>query len=408
MSHARIVTAALVAGLATAIVPPSHAASAGDAGPSLVIPLVQYDGAADSDVYVENHEQHDVEVALRWVGEPASSTPGLRICRKETLLAGHLTWLRPDQSCSLSRTNELGMLVILATKPSGVARLSARGNIAVKGGGKVMVDGLPLADLESTSVVHVASGLTSDPSGTVFPPSTTDCLFGTFFDGSGAGGALVRFGLRDSDRQPLGKDVLAAVKPFSLTRFSDVFKLVGAPPAAYDNVRAVFAPTGGGDAVVGYCLTTATTPQGETRAYTLARVDEPEQGTRRRIVSVASTPEAQGGRNFRIDPSQTQVSHGLFVQHPDRFRCAVGSAGGSGELVLTVVSPDGVSLGGQTASTGWLDTGPRGQTNRGEAGLWALEVPWAAGALRSRPLDYVISCESGNGVSLADELFRLP
>ncbi len=408
MSHARIVTAALVAGLATAAAPPSRAASAGDAGPSLVIPLVQYDGAADSDVYVENHEQHDVEVQLRWVGEPASSTPGLRICRNEILLARHLTGLRPVNSCSLSHTNEFGMLVILATKPSGLARLSARGNIAVKGGGKVMVDGLPLADLESTDVVHVVGGLASDPSGSLFPPSTTDCLFGTFFDGSGVGGAVVRFGLRDSDGRPLGKDVLAAAKPFSLTRFSDVFKLVGAPPAAYDDVRAVFAPGGGGDAVVGYCLTTAPTPQGETRAYALARVDEPEQGTRRRIIKVVSTPEVLGGRSFRLDPSLSKVSHGLFVQHPDRFRCAVASASGGGELVLTMVSPDHVFFGGQTASTGWLDTGPRSQTNRGQAGLWGLEVSWAPGATRSRPVEYVISCESGNGVSLADQLVRVP
>jgi hypothetical protein len=272
------------------------------------------------------------------------------------------------------------------------------------------IDGLPLASLESTDVVHVVDGLTWDPTGATTPHFTTDCLFGTFFDGSGAGGSIVRFGLRDGDGQPIGKDVLTAIKPFSLERFPDVFRLVGAPAQPFENVRAVFAPAGGGDSALGYCVATAKTQAlqgfGQTLVYRLAQVDEPREQTRRRSISVASTPEVRGGAPFRIDPTDQTIVHGLFVRHPDRFSCGIQAPD---DLFLALVPPDGAArFGGNSGLTGWFDTGPRSTVNRGISGLWVLEVSWGTRAQRSSPVDYAISCRSGNGTSLADELVALP
>jgi hypothetical protein len=359
-------------------------------------------------VFVENHESHAVDVQLRWVGEGSSGSPGLRLCGNQRLAANSLTQLRFDAACGLSSQDERGMAVVLATTPSGLVRLSARGVIALLGGGSIVIDGLPLASLESTDVVHVVNDLSSDPTGATAPAFTTDCLFGMLFDGSGAGGSIVRFGLRDGDGQPIGKDVLTAVKPFSLERFRDVFSLVGAPAQPFENVRAIFAPAGGGDSALGYCVATARTslPQGQTLVYTLAQVDEPLEQTRRRSISVMSTPEVQRGARFRLDPAESEVVHGLFVRHPDRFSCGVQA---SDELFLALIPPDGAArIGGASGLTGWFDTGPRSTVNDGISGLWALEVSWGTGALRNRPVDYALSCRSGNGMSLADELVRMP
>jgi hypothetical protein len=400
----RTVLVVLTAALSVASSRPAAAASAGDAGAALVVPYVELSSGPRTratNVFVENHESLAAQVQLRWVGEGSSSSPGLRICGNRTLAGGSLTRLDYAAACSLSGTDDRGMLILLATSSAGLARLSARADMVLLGGGSLTIDGLPLASLVSTETVHVVTGL---PLGsTIASGFTTDCLFGTFFDGSGSGGSLVRFGLRDGDDQPLGRDVLLAVKPFSLTRFEDVARLVGAPPNTPE-IRAVFSPAGGGDAVVGYCLSQAATPKGQTLAYSLAQVDEPLEETRRRSVSVASTPEVQGGAAFQITPTESTVFHGVFLRHPDTFSCGVAAADA---LVLAVVPPDGATrIGGTSNTTGRLDTGVRGSINAGVAGFWGLEVSWDPGARRTAPVTYTISCRSGNGSSLADELFR--
>jgi len=412
MSRTRSFALALTVAVASASAPQAPAASASDAGARVVVPFVQYDQATETLVFVENHETRDVEVQLRWVGERRSSSPGLHVCGRFLLAAGSLTSFDLRQSCNLVGSDELGTLVALVTNASGVARVSARGRVDLldlANGGvlqTLMVDGLPLGALDATDSIHVASGLRHDPTGAAGAPVTTDCFFGTFFDGSGAGGVLARLGLRDRDGQVLGSDIYFALRPFELVRFEDVFKLVGAPAGPWDDVRATFFPGGAGDAVLGYCMATQAQPGkgARTMALSVAQVADPQDETRRRSVSVNSTPEAQGGAPFALQPAEQRVVHGLFVGHPDRLSCGVSS---SDALVLKAVSPDGaVSVGGTGSQTGWFDAGPRGQIAAGFSGLWGLEVSWDPSAARTAPASYTISCRSGNGVSLADELFR--
>jgi hypothetical protein len=412
MSRTRSFVLALTAALVSVSAPPSHAASASDAGARVVVPFVEYDKATETLVFVENHEGRAVEVQLRWIGERRSGSPGLRICGRFLLAADSLTSFDLRQSCSLPGTDDLGMLVAMVTNQAGLARISARARVDLLDPvmglvlQTLMVDGLPLGALDTTDSIHVASGLRHDPTGAAGAPVTTDCFFGTFVDGSGAGGVLARLGLRDRDGQVLGSDIYFALRPFELLRLEDVFKLVGAPSGPFDDVRAAFFPAGGGDAILGYCRTAQTQPTkgARTLALTLAQVADPQDETRRRSVSVNSTPEAQGGAAFALQPAGRRVVHGLFVGHPDRLSCAISS---SDALVLKAVSPDGaVTVGGTGSQTGWFDAGPRGQVAGGFSDLWGLEVSWDPGAARTGPVNYTLSCRSGNGVSLADELFR--
>ena len=412
MFPTRLLALALTATLVAAGAPVTRATSADDAAARVVVPFVQYDKATQSLVFVENHELRNVEVQLRWVGERTSGSPGLRICGKVILPPGSLsTFDLRAGPCVLPGADDLGMLVLIVSNQAGVARVSARGRVDLLDPVKglvlqtLMVDGLPLGALDNTDSIHVASGLRSDLTG-AGASLTTDCFFGTFIDGSGAGGVLGRLGLRDRSGQPLGSDVYFSLHPFELMRFQDVFKLVGSPAGPFDDVRAEFFMGGAGDAVLGYCLGVQTQPTkgARTLALALAQVAEPQEETRRRSISVTSTPEAQGGASFALAPGETRVVHGIFARHPDRLSCSVSA---SDALILTAVSPDRtLTFGGTTSQTGWFDAGPRGQIAAGFDDLWGLEVSWHPGAARTAPVNYTISCRSGNGVSLADELFR--
>lgn len=387
-----------------------RAASSDDSGGRLVVPLVWQDKETDTTVFLTNHEPRAVKVQVRYVGERSGPNPGLRSCGTLPLAATSRTALNVASLCGLQSPGP-GMVVFVHVD-GDVVRLSAQARIdTVSSGttdilGSLTVNGLPLGALDTTENRHVVSGLRQNAPGA--PATVTDCFFGGLFDGSGYGGMVGRLDLSDDRGQLLGSR-LFTVKPFELVALRDVFALVGAPPGPHTGVRADVVWTGGGDALVGYCVAARAGAKkfDRTLALDLAQVAEPNDELRKREIAVSETPTLGA---FALPPPlpfvNPRVTHGLFLRHPDRATCGVASDDPNNPMVITAVSPDGSqTFGGQSSRTPEFGGSPRGAVNAGVADLWALRIEWAPGASAAGGTKYRIDCRSGNGTSLADVVF---
>jgi hypothetical protein len=405
-----IAAAVLMTGAAAS----AFASSADDAGSSLVVPLAVKQGVFVTSLYVENHEPHPVRVVLMHVPVRGSMAPlpakPPRYCRRAAgtsliLAAQSVSLVDVDLECDLQGRSFFGALLLVSRDTAGLGRISARAVIDVDNRQALMVDGIPLAYLDTTENIHVVGGLGWDP-GVTNATVTTDCFVGTLYDGSGAGGAIGRLTLRDATGQPLGRDRYFQMRPLDFLHLEDVLTAAGVPQGLYTGVTAEIGLTGGGDAVFAYCRTDRqdgfgnTSGRMNTFALHTAQVANPQEETRRRDFSAMSSP----GKTFELIPTapgtpNTPNLHGLYVRHPDVVRCGVASGE---DLVLTAVSPDR----SQSFSVG-NDTGlfaAMAQSHVDQNDLWGLEVSFGPAATMSGPVAYSIRCTSGNGTSLADIL----
>jgi hypothetical protein len=399
------VVAALVATPALA-----SASSIDDSAARVVVPLVVAEKGVVSSVFVTNDETRAIKVQVRYVGERYSAAPGLRMCGSITLPASTQVTLDVSQQCQLPADPGAGMLVLIETD-AVVARISARARIdtlSMTGDvlGTLPVVGLPLGAVDTTENVHVVQGLRWQGGG--MPGNTTDCFFGALFDGSGYGGMVGKLTLRDAFGQDLGS-LLFNLRPLELFALRDVFKAAGVSGGPYEGVRAEIVWTGGGDAVLGYCVSNRDgAVKGErTLAFEPAQVAEPNDELRKRAVVASETPSLGA---FTLGPSLPTSNprgvHGVYVRHPDRLSCSVISSDPHRVMFITAISPDGTQqIGGTSPTTTEFGNVPRGSIAAGVADLWALEVRWAPGTFTGSHTKYRIECRSGNGTSLADFLF---
>jgi len=407
-----LVLAALLSGGAQAV-----AGGVDHSAAQVVLPFLAFDGQFEPRVTLENHETHDVDVEMIYVGERSSHSPGRHLCRPLPNVPA-LSAIEVDvrAACGLS-SSDMGMLLFVSRDRAGVGRISARAVVQTfnpfatgafgPAGPAFAADAIPLAQLDTTADIHVVPGLRSDPGASNLV--TTDCFFGTFFDGSRSGGVLGRLTLKDDAGSRLGRDRLFTLKPFELVRFHDVFALVGAPAVAWEGVRAEFGLAGGGDTVLGYCLAESGLGRNSFK-MTLAQVAEPQEETRRRSLSAASIPDVQAGGTlpFSFDftsATKPKALHGLYVRHPDVVQCSVRGDGGE-PLVIRAVAPDRTTIPSVVdGSTGEFGTSVQGY--QGPADLWGLEVSWSTSAATPPAVaSYSIGCRSGNGTSLADQIIR--
>jgi hypothetical protein len=400
---------AVLAALAAAPVL-SSASSIDDSAARVVVPLVVREKGVDSAVFVTNDETKAVKVQVRYVGERTSAAPGLKICGSLSVPAMAQVPLDVNVLCSLPADPGPGMLVLIEMDP-GIARISARARIDTRSPttgavlGTFAVTGLPLGAVDTTSNLHVVQGLRWDAS---VPGNTTDCFFGSLFDGSGFGGMVGRLTLKDDRGLDLGSQ-LFNLRPFELVALRDVFKLVGAPAAKYEGVHAEIVWTGGGDAVLGYCVASRDgADKGDrTLAFEPALVADPNDEVRKRVFVASGTP-ALGpfGLGPTLPLNHPLARHGVYVRHPDRLTCGVASSDPNASMVITAVSPDGVQhIGGTSARTPEFGGSPRGSVAGGVADLWGLEVEYKPGTSSFGFVKYSLDCRSGNGTSLADLVF---
>lgn len=381
------------------------ASTADNAGSQVVVPFVAYDKTTTTGVFVQNYAVNPVTLQVRYVGERSSAAPGMRMCGNIVVGSVSVVELDLRTTCSLGGTDDLGMVVFVSLIKNGTAALSASARVEVDGislGRETfLVDGLPLGALDSTDSVHQVMGLRSEPANGVGFPVTTDCFVGSLFDGSQTGGMIGRLGLKDELGNPIGSDQYFALRPFELVRLRDVFTKAGLS-GSFTGARAEITLTGQGDAFLGYCRTEAASAVGNSYAIALAQVVESRDEMRKRRAFAQVTPGVQlAGRRFTIPTTATRMLHGVYIRRPDMVRCGVSSADA---LTITAVAPDGTRIGGTTFSTGDIATPLSGY--QGINDLWGLEVSWDPNAKKTQDATYSLSCRSGNGTSLLDQLDR--
>lgn len=394
---------------AAALAPAAHA-SVDETASRVLVPFVWRDKGAATRLLVTNHEPVDVKVQVRYVGERQGPAPGHKVCGSVNLAAARLTDLDYAALCGLP--SDPGQGAVLLIQISGdVARLSARARIdslspttgAVLG--TFTVQGLPLGALDTTENEHVVQGLR--PSSPMSAGVTTDCFFGSAFDGSGRGGMVGRIDLRDAGGALVGSR-LFALRPLELLALRDVFALLGVPPGTGPGLRADVVWSGFGDAVYGYCLAShaGATKTDRTFAFEPMQVADPKDDLRRRDMKAAETPFLMPFQMPGLPFGPTAVAHhGVYLRHPDVVSCGVASGDPNAPMRITAVAPDGTRIGGQSPRTPEFATVPHGSVSVSGHEMWGLEVEWMPGNIPVGVVPYSLDCRSGNGASLADFLF---
>lgn len=385
-------------------------ASTDETASRVLVPLVWRDKMVATRLFVTNHETFDVKAQVRYVGERGGPVPGLKVCGSVNLLAGRLTDLDYAAVCQLPPDPGQGAVVLIQNS-GGVARLSARARLdaisPMTGAilGTFPVQGLPLGALDTTENQHVVQGLR--PGSPMSASVTTDCFFGSTFDGSGKGGMVGRLDLLDAGGGLLGS-TLFTLRPFELLALRDVFTLLGISPSVGPGVRAEVVWSGFGDAVYGYCLAAhAGAKKGDrTYGFELMQVANPNDDLRRRDMMASDTPFLSPFLMPGLPFGTTAVAHhGVYLRHPDRITCGVASGDPNAPMRITAVAPDGTRIGGQPSRTPEFATVPHGSVSMSGHEMWGLEIEWVPGNVPPGVVPYTIDCRSGNGASLADFLF---
>jgi hypothetical protein len=316
--------------------------------------------------------------------------------------------------CQLNGPDDVGTLTVFDTQGGTVARLSGVARIEVLDGqGQpdfgFTVDGIALGALEGSDSVHVVAGVRNGPSLGGPGSYRTDCFVASFYDktGSGLAGEIT---LKDRDGRPLGSPVWFNLHAWELVRIKDVFGQAGVP-STFQQARAEVTLSGFDPSVLGYCLVVDTANRrSPATSFHLGKVVAPALETRRRLVDAESTPGVTpAGATFDFPAGGTIVAHVLHVRTPDLLSCSLDRS----ELLLTLVSPDKQQIiGGTSNAVAEFFTGERSAVGSrwhgpGWTDPWGLEVRWNPNVPRAAgPVPYRVHCRSGNGVSLADEVFR--
>lgn len=383
-------------------------ASVDETGSRILVPLVWTEPLVATNLHVANHLPFPLKVQVRYVGERSSTAPGYRVCGTLTLPASQLTPLDYVPFCGLPADPGQGA-VVLVYEGTGVGRISARARIDTISGmtnqilGTFAVNGIPLGALDTTQNVHVVQGLRpASPQSTAV---TTDCFFGSVFDGSGKGGMVGELALVDSEGHQLGTRFVN-LRPFDLVAVRDVFALFGVPAGVGPGVKAEVRWSGFGDAVYGYCLAghAGKLKYERTIGFELMQVADPNDHLRRRETAAVDTPFL--GRFQTWGSPSMVIRHGVYLRHPDIVSCGVTTADPAAQLVVTAVAPDRTMVGGLLPRTPDFATVPHGSVSVSGHELWGFEVRWRPGApIPPDPVEYTVDCGSGNGTSLADFLF---
>lgn len=387
-----------------------------------------------TELNIHNPNPVSIRVEVTFKGAVGSATTGSRQCISVILAAGETAERRLWGLCqfALNPGRNFGRLELTSllggsnSSPSD-AIFMANARLYFPGRAFFTVEGFPEGNLSGNRFA-VVTGLKSDPSNTQW---RSVCRGAALNDPTG-----VNVRLFDGTGNPIGNVAGAPLDPpngLEMQTFDDVFTAVGAPPANYENVTALFSSTLGaaGPGIFAFCILNDV-PTGE-RAFTVAKyLDNHDEGRQ----YVTDVNETAYGAAFEVSAEIKEYRmtawsnlHVAYFQHPDRIHCNLfygGTTGGHNTfdgLQMRLIDPEGTEVVRRDVMTGMdfrLDLEEKPVTNRGRNGRWVIEVgpdraylgDCDAGDLWLRECQpskverqpYRLVCSSGNGHNQLDPI----
>lgn len=394
----------------------TEAQTSAGSGSVLVFPVVAFTATFTSEITVQNPNGNAITLDLDYYESNNAHDPGFHDCGTFTVPAGQSLAFTMNAKCPAEvGTTHFGMLILRHDDPANQLDLFyaySRAQTAAAVG--FSIEGFPIGGFSGD--ISYAIGLKNSSTS---PFYATNCYVAalaepitytlTLYNGTDA-----------AEAAPLGT-VTASIPAFDSHRYTDVFARLGAG-TDNTNVKAKFSVAatdvnGTVPAYIGFCTVQESVTFSADFRIAKSR-DALDQRQKRKTCygqsacGTLTVPPTQVS-----DPSSVRNVHSMFIAQPDFVRCdLVGPSNALLEIrlrepgdtfassVFVPVTPYDTTpfqnAGSGHPSYFYIYTGERTEWNNGQTARWLIDVQAIDGQSSSPPLDYGITCKSGNGVSV--------
>lgn len=375
------------------------------AGTVIVVPLVSHSTSFKTEIFVRNPNMVDITLNVRFYDTLLLPAPGQRPCSQFVVPAGRTLSFTLDAQCTFNVANShFGMVVLDDSANPKLNVFYAFARIQNPSGIGFSAEGFPAGNF---------SGSNSDVVGLkrqgAAPGYQTNCFVGAL--GEAVAYSITLFdGATDA---AVGSAVTGSLVPYQTVRYLDIFAAAGASAGDHLNVRARFSTsTANFPALVGFC-----TVQENNTFGADFRIAKSRDALNNREKRMTCYSQDVCGTVSPTSPTQiTNASfkniHTMLIEQPDFVQCQLVSPR-LGELQMQLRQPGDVfaatkfvppagpyNSGGAGATSFYTFTGDRSTINGGTATRWFIDVSFRSGGTQVVPIDYGITCNSGNGVSV--------
>jgi len=387
-----------------------HAQTTAGAGTVLVIPLVAQTVSYTTEVFVRNPNAGTMTIAVKFYEAKTSGTPGLRTCTNLSVAAGITTSFALNAQCTLDASNHHGMILLEDLSNPKVNPFFAFSRTQTPGGNGFSVEAFPAGNFSGQQAGVL--GLKRQAGAPIYQ---SNCFVGAL-------GEAVDYTITLSDGATgtqIGNPVTGSLLPYEMIRSLEIFALASAPAGDHFNVRAVFNNTNAGEpAFVAFCTVQESTFFGAD--FRIAKSSDSEDRRQKRLTCYSQDTcgtAITGAGSTAINDVTRKNIHSMFVAPPDYISCQLVSArvsdlemqvrGPGGDVFLSPIFPSsaGFDSGGSGKTSFYIFTGHRNaysaiNGNDGQTSRVFIDVSFREGGSPAVPIEYGITCTSGNGVSV--------
>jgi hypothetical protein len=366
------------------------------AGSVIVVPVVAQTSSYNSEIFVRNPNSAPITLNVKFYEALTSATPGLRPCNQLTVPALLTVQFTLPGQCTLGAGNHHGMLLLEDAASEKIDIFYAYSRSQTPSGNGFSVEGFPAGNF---------SGAPSDAIGlkrqAAAPVYQTNCFVGAL--GEAISYQIV---LRDGSTNAVIGAISNTLQPYEMRRHLDVFAEAGAAAGDYANVRANFSVSqANAPAYVGFCTVQESTFFGAD--FRIAKSEDALDNRQKRLTCFA---QDSCGTASTINPAtitnvtRKNIHWSIFAQ-PDYVKCELVSDR-LADLEMQLRAPGDVFTspviaGGSGQTSFYIFTGHRGDPlTLGVDTRWFIDVSFREGGNATVPINYGITCHSGNGITV--------
>ena len=377
----------------------AHAQSTAGSGSVLVVPVAAATASYTTEVTVRNPGTSPITLNVDFHEATGSAVPGLRSCAQLVVAANETKPFQLASQCTLGGGSHFGLLILEDAAAQKTNLFYAYSRSQTPGGNGFSVEGFPIGAFSGASAEVI--GLKRQAAAPVYQ---SNCFV------SALGEALnYQLVLRNGTTgAPVGSPMTGSLQPYEQVRLFDV----GASAGDFSNVRGTFTVTGGNQALVAFCTVQESTFFGAD--FRIAKSEDASNQREKRLACLGQDScgvvSTTGGAEQITDTAQKNV-YSMIITQPDYVRCdVIGARAADLQIRLRqwgdpFASPvfaagPGYTSGGTGQSFFYVYTGERAAVNNGTATRWFIDVAYRTGGNATTPIDFGITCKSGNGTEV--------
>jgi hypothetical protein len=366
----------------------------------MVIPIAAQTASYSTEVFVRNPQTVPITLNVKFYEAKTAAIPGLRPCSQFSLLAGQSLSFQLGSQCTLGAGNHHGLLILEDAAAEKINFFYAYSRSQTPGGNGFSVEGYPIGVFSGQAAGHGALKRQA-----AAPTYQTNCFVAAL-------GEAVNYSIQLRDgatNTNIGNPVAGTLQPYEMERHLDIMAVAGLPAGDYSNVRAVFTQTPNNNpAYVAFCTVQESTFFGAD--FRLAGTTDAQDVRQFRTVCYGQSPCGTLNSPGQLNPVTSKNIHWTIITSPDYFKCELVGPNvaelemqirGPGDTFLAPIWPSAppYSSGGSDQTSFYIYTGPRNAVNSGTATRWYIDVELRQSSVLTAPVDYGITCTSGNGMS---------